>query len=64
MIPLKNFLFLIFVLIISLNTIAQTGWYASFAGDTIVLNVSGQNGTIQWQQSSDSINWINIESAT
>jgi len=63
-IPLKNFLFLIFVLIISLNTIAQTGWYASFAGDTIVLNVSGQNGTIQWQQSSDSINWINIESAT
>ena len=63
-VPLKNFLLLIFVLIISLNTIAQTGWYASFAGDTIVLNVSGQNGTIQWQQSSDSINWINIDDAT
>lgn len=43
---------------------AQSQFYPVLVGDTIVLNVTGANGSIQWQQSTDSLNWTDISGAT
>src|SRR3989339_739780 len=60
---MKNLLTIILI-VLTMSVYAQTGWYAALPGDTIVLNVTGHNGTIQWQQSTDSITWTNIAGAT
>lgn len=61
---MRTFLILIINTVIAITVNAQPGWYDVFPGDTVVLIVSGQNGTIQWQQSTDSITWTNIAGAT
>ena len=38
--------------------------YTMIVGDTAVLSVTGTTGSIQWQESKDSINWSNISGAT
>jgi len=43
---------------------AQTYNYAVQIGNAIELNVTGANGTVQWQESTDSTNWTNISGAT
>ena len=46
------------------NITAQTLIYSLQIGDTVVLNVSGQRGTIQWQKSNNKSTWTNISGAT
>ena len=43
---------------------SQTQLYAYSAGETVTLSVTGANGTIQWQQSTDSLAWADIAGAT
>jgi len=42
---------------------SQSQLYTVVVGDTVVLTVTGANGTIQWQQSEDSITWTDIAGA-
>jgi len=59
--------FLIFtVLIFWVNSLpAQSNIvFTMIVGDTAVLSVSGHNGSVQWQKSPDSLNWIDINGAT
>ncbi|MBU0487073.1 MAG: DUF1566 domain-containing protein [Bacteroidetes bacterium] len=44
---------------------SQNYYYAVFEGDTINLSVSGANGTVQWQQTDDTLSaWTNLPGAT
>ncbi len=43
---------------------SQTYNYAVQIGNAIELNVTGANGNIQWQESTDSLNWSDISGAT
>ena len=63
LIYMKTLLTITLIAVSALIANAQSGWYAAFTGDTVVLNVSGQNGTIQWQQSTDSLTWTDISGA-
>src|SRR3989339_390429 len=60
---MKKFYFLLFNLIACLNY-AQNNFQTVVIGDTIVLNVIGANGTVQWQNSVDSIIWTDIPNLT
>lgn len=50
-------------IVISLNTYSQPGWNVVLPGDTVMLNLVGYTGSIQWQESSDSIIWSDIPGA-
>jgi len=43
---------------------SQTQLYTVIVGDNAILNVTGANGTIQWQESTDSLAWTDIAGAT
>ncbi|PIY03273.1 MAG: hypothetical protein COZ21_09825, partial [Bacteroidetes bacterium CG_4_10_14_3_um_filter_31_20] len=43
---------------------SQNLLYDVFPGDTAILSVTSANGTIQWQQSDDSLTWTDIPGAT
>ncbi|MFH2143206.1 MAG: immunoglobulin domain-containing protein [Bacteroidota bacterium] len=43
---------------------AQSILYTVLVGDSVELSVSGANGTIQWQESEDSLVWSDIAGAT
>ena len=52
------------LLILACNVMkAQNQLYTVLVGDTVVLSVTGHTGSIQWQQSTDSIIWSNITGA-
>ena len=61
---MRTILTLILVAATALMTNAQNGWPTVLPGDSVKLIVTGHNGTIQWQQSTDSITWTNITGAT
>lgn len=63
-----NFLLSTFVLFASVmlsvaEAYSQTQLYAYSVGETVTLSVTGANGTIQWQQSTDSLVWADIAGA-
>lgn len=43
---------------------SQNQLYTVVVGDTAILNMVGTSGTIQWQQSEDSLSWVDISGAT
>ena len=43
---------------------SQTQLYPVIIGDTAIISVTGSNGTVQWQQSDDSLTWTDIPGAT
>ncbi|MCD4791898.1 MAG: PKD domain-containing protein [Bacteroidales bacterium] len=45
------------------QTVVYSGENVICTGDSVVLYASEYRGTIQWQQSADSINWVDIEGA-
>ncbi len=55
---------LVFILVFSVKIYSQSFVYAVHVGNAMELNVTGANGTIQWQQSTDSLSWSNISGAT
>jgi uncharacterized protein (TIGR02145 family) len=57
----KYFLFYFLTCIYFGNVKSQINYVC--VGDSIYLNCGNLNGNIQWQQSVDSINWINIQGA-
>ncbi|PKP22997.1 MAG: hypothetical protein CVU05_01470 [Bacteroidetes bacterium HGW-Bacteroidetes-21] len=64
---MKSFFFLLLCfscLLFPLGLKSQSYIYAVHVGNAIELNVTGANGTIQWQESTDSLNWTNIAGAT
>ncbi|MBI4647651.1 MAG: DUF1566 domain-containing protein [Bacteroidia bacterium] len=63
---MKNqFIFLVsaFMLVI-IQAKSQNYQYAMLPGDTAVLSVTGANGSVQWQESTDSLAWTDIPDAT
>ncbi|MBU1718124.1 MAG: hypothetical protein KKA07_03530, partial [Bacteroidetes bacterium] len=55
----------VIIVLASLTAKSQVGWYDVFSGDTISLTVTGyHDGTIQWQESTDSLAWTNIPGLT
>ncbi len=61
----KSFVILAFVLFCYKNVQSQNILYNMIVGDTVVLAVSNYtSGTIQWQQSTDSLAWSDIPGAT
>ncbi|MBU1718868.1 MAG: DUF1566 domain-containing protein [Bacteroidetes bacterium] len=60
---MKNILTLIIVLA-AYTANAQPGWTDVVPGDTVKLIVTGHNGTIQWQQSTDSLAWTDMTGLT
>ena len=53
-----------FALLFAVTVNAQPGWYAVFPGDTVKLVLNSPTGTIQWQESNDSLNWSDISGFT
>ncbi len=52
---MRTILTLFHVTATALMVNAQSGWYAVVPGDSVKLIVTGHNGAIQWQQSTDSL---------
>ena len=61
---MKKLLVLLFVVVSTLMTTAQNPLQTVIIGDTVELRVTGHNGTMQWQQSTDSIFWTNLAGYT
>ena len=61
---MKPILTLIFVAATALMANAQNPLQTIVVGDTVELRVTGQHGTIQWQQSTDSLAWTNMAGFT
>jgi uncharacterized protein (TIGR02145 family) len=61
MIVIKQTFFSILIILASLEVYSQTYYYC--IGDSVYLGLDGYNGSLQWQQSSDSVNWTNISGA-
>ena len=63
---MKKYYILIITLLLSIASNAQPipTVIVGSTPDTLVLTVNGANGTIQWQESTDSISWSNIIGAT
>jgi hypothetical protein len=60
---MKKHITILAVLILVLGTgIAQTHTYCP--GDSVYLGLATYRGNLQWQQSTDSLNWTNISGAT
>jgi len=58
-------LFFTFAILSGVETcFSQNLLYDVFPGDTAILSVTSANGTIQWQQSDDSLTWTDIPGAT
>ena len=58
-------LFFTFAMLSGVETcFSQNLLYDVFPGDTAILSVTGANGTIQWQQSTDSLTWTNMAGFT
>ncbi|MBU0613804.1 DUF1566 domain-containing protein, partial [Patescibacteria group bacterium] len=60
---MKNILTLVIVMV-ACTANAQPGWTDVVPGDTVKLIVTGHNGTIQWQQSTDSLAWTDMTGLT
>lgn len=60
---MKKYIFIFIILFYSIILKAQNPFYAVFVGDTVVLSVTGANGTMQWQESEDSLTWTDIAGA-
>ncbi len=63
MFTIKKIFSIFLFLLISISIKAQRVVEAHIS-DNLVLNITAENSTIQWQQSADGITWENIESAT
>ena len=65
---MKNLFTLLAIAICTLSVVemsAQNYYYAVTVGDTVQLSVTNANGTIQWQQTDDTLGtWSNISGAT
>jgi len=59
-VKIKCIIFLFFTLVQVISLKSQENCEALLIGDTVNLSVSGYNGSIQWQQSSDCIIWTDI----
>ncbi len=60
----KTLLISAFIGLISLSAYTQNFTYAVPVGGSIELNVTGANGSVQWQESTDSISWSNLSGGT
>jgi hypothetical protein len=58
---IKQFYLCVFLFVITFEIHSQTYYYC--IGDSLYLGLDSYNGSLQWQQSSDSINWSNISGA-
>ncbi|MDD5570625.1 MAG: YCF48-related protein, partial [Bacteroidales bacterium] len=64
---MKKIIFFLSICLIALSykpASAITYKYVLLVGDTAVLSVTNANGTIQWQESEDSLSWSDISGAT
>ncbi|MFH2143500.1 MAG: DUF1566 domain-containing protein [Bacteroidota bacterium] len=60
----KTILILSAICFLAITSFSQTQLYTVVVGDNAILSVTGANGTIQWQQSEDSLTWADISGAT
>ena len=56
--------FIIVLISMVFNTASAQHDTILFVGDTVILTVTGANGSIQWQQSTDGLAWSDISGAT
>ena len=59
---MKNLLLLFCLTFYFFEIKSQT--YSYCPGDSVYLGLATYNGSLQWQESSDSLNWTNIPGAT
>ena len=60
----KQYILILVILFASLLSKAQQPLQTVIIGEAAVLEVTGANGTVQWQESTDSLSWTAITGAT